>query len=73
MLQPDELKQAQGFPLEYEILGTKTDRTEQIGNAVPPVLAWHIATALQETVLRAPADPSVSSRTGSPEAISSDD
>jgi len=39
MLQPRELKQAQGFPADYEIAGTKTDRTEQIGNAVPVNMA----------------------------------
>jgi len=39
MLQPRELKQAQGFPADYEISGTKTDRTEQIGNAVPVNMA----------------------------------
>ena len=39
MLQPRELKQAQGFPADYEIVGTKTDRTSQIGNAVPVGLA----------------------------------
>jgi DNA (cytosine-5)-methyltransferase 1 len=39
MLQPQELKQAQGFPTDYEIVGTKTDRTEQIGNAVPVNMA----------------------------------
>jgi len=49
MLQPSELKQAQGFPADYEIVGTKTDRTEQIGNAVPVNLAKslckHVLTA----------------------------
>lgn len=40
MLQPDELKQAQGFPAGYEIAGdTKKDITAQIGNAVPVHLA----------------------------------
>jgi DNA (cytosine-5)-methyltransferase 1 len=49
MLQPRELKQAQGFPAEYEIVGTKTDRTSQIGNAVPiglaKALCKHVLTA----------------------------
>ncbi|WP_134672652.1 DNA cytosine methyltransferase [Halorussus marinus] len=49
MLQPRELKQAQGFPADYELVGTKTDRTEQIGNAVPVNLARslckHVLTA----------------------------
>jgi DNA (cytosine-5)-methyltransferase 1 len=40
MLQPDELKQAQGFPPDYTITGDrKKDRTAQIGNAVPVHLA----------------------------------
>ncbi|ELZ05788.1 DNA cytosine methyltransferase [Natrialba aegyptia] len=40
MLEPDELKQAQGFPAEYELAGgTKKAVTAQIGNAVPVNLA----------------------------------
>lgn len=39
MLQPRELKQAQGFPADYDIAGTKKDRTKQIGNAVPVNMA----------------------------------
>ena len=35
MLQPRELKAAQGFPEDYEIVGNKGEKTEQIGNAVP--------------------------------------
>ncbi|MFP8891872.1 DNA cytosine methyltransferase (plasmid) [Natrialbaceae archaeon A-CW2] len=50
MLQPRELKQAQGFPAGYDIAGsTKADVTEQIGNAVPVnlarALAGHLLTA----------------------------
>jgi DNA (cytosine-5)-methyltransferase 1 len=49
MLHPAELKQAQGFPEDYDIAGTKSDRTEQIGNAVPVNLAKalckHVLTA----------------------------
>jgi len=40
MLEPDELKQAQGFPADYRITGSsKKCRTKQIGNAVPVNLA----------------------------------
>lgn len=40
MLQPRELKQAQGFPADYEIAGSsKKTRTKLIGNAVPVNLA----------------------------------
>ena len=36
MLKPHELKQAQGFSMEYKILGTIAEQVKQIGNAVPP-------------------------------------
>jgi len=50
MLQSRELKQAQGFPADYEICGdTKATVTEQIGNAVPVnlsrVLCGHLLTS----------------------------
>ena len=35
---PDELKQIQGFPEDYELYGTDKDKIIQIGNAVPPPL-----------------------------------
>ena len=37
-LLPDELKQIQGFPKNYQICGNKNDKIIQIGNAVPPPL-----------------------------------
>lgn len=43
MLQPRELKQAQGFPEDYELAGdTKQTITAQIGNAVPVHLAKNL-------------------------------
>lgn len=33
----------QSFPLDFEFIGSKTDGYRQIGNAVPPTLAYHIA------------------------------
>jgi DNA (cytosine-5)-methyltransferase 1 len=39
MLQPRELKAAQGFPDDYHIVGNKTETTKQIGNAVPVSVA----------------------------------
>lgn len=35
---PDELKQIQGFPANYQLYGNKKDKVKQIGNAVPPPL-----------------------------------
>ena len=39
---PDELKQIQGFPSDYEMFGNKKQKIIQIGNAVPPPLIKHI-------------------------------
>jgi DNA (cytosine-5)-methyltransferase 1 len=47
MLQPRELAAAMGFPESYEFCGTKTETTEQIGNAVPV----NLARALVENIL----------------------
>lgn len=34
MLQPDELKQAMGFPKDYKITGNRGEQVKQVGNAV---------------------------------------
>lgn len=38
MLLPDELKQIQGFPADYNVCGNVKEKIVQIGNAVPPPL-----------------------------------
>jgi hypothetical protein len=42
ILLPDELKQIQGFPKDYQIEGNVNEQITQIGNAVPPQLVEEI-------------------------------
>ena len=37
----------QSFPLEFSFKGSATDAYRQIGNAVPPLLAWHVGRAVE--------------------------
>ena len=39
---PDELKQIQGFPIDYKLSGNDSKKIIQIGNAVPPPLIKQI-------------------------------
>ena len=50
-LLPDELKQIQGFPADYKILGSPKDQVVQIGNAVPPQIIEAIAFTLKGYLL----------------------
>ena len=45
---PKEAARIQSFPDEFKFSGSETDAYRQIGNAVPPVLFWHISKALAE-------------------------
>lgn len=42
----DELKQIQGFPADFQVLGNKKEQVVQIGNAVPPALVQAVASPL---------------------------
>ena len=42
----DELKQIQGFPSDFTVLGNKKEQVVQIGNAVPPALVQAVALPL---------------------------
>jgi DNA (cytosine-5)-methyltransferase 1 len=45
---PNELKQIQGFPANFEILGSKKQKITQIGNAIPPLLVTKIVKSLMD-------------------------
>ena len=43
---PREAARIQSFPDSFAFAGSETDAYRQIGNAVPPVLFWHVANAV---------------------------
>lgn len=43
-----EAARLQSFPDWFEFIGNETQRFNQIGNAVPPLLAYHLALALKD-------------------------
>lgn len=46
-----ELKRIQSFPDDYEIIGSYSQVVEQIGNSVPPKLAYCLAVSVKEQLL----------------------
>lgn len=48
----EELKRLQSFPDTYELIGSYGKIVEQIGNSVPPGLAYVIAVSVREQILR---------------------
>ncbi|WP_319468423.1 DNA cytosine methyltransferase [uncultured Trichococcus sp.] len=47
---PREAARIQSFPDSFEFLGSEGDAYRQIGNAIPPVLAWHIFNSIMLTM-----------------------
>ena len=45
---PREAARVQSFPDTFEFVGNEQDAYRQIGNAVPPVMFWHIANAVSK-------------------------
>ncbi len=47
-----EAARFQSFPDDFFFDAKLRETERQVGNAVPPVLAWHIANAVKKTLLR---------------------
>ena len=45
---PREAARIQSFPDTFEFAGSEGDAYRQIGNAIPPVLMWHLARSIAE-------------------------
>lgn len=45
---PNEASSIQSFPESFEFHGSEGDAYRQIGNAIPPVLMWHVFRALKK-------------------------
>jgi len=58
----DELKQIQGFPADFKVLGNKKEQILQIGNAVPPPMIHAVASVLKELIPVSPSIPEVKKR-----------
>ena len=50
MFTPREVARIQSFPDEFELPPTKTLSYRALGNAVPPVLMWHVANQVVEAL-----------------------
>ena len=45
---PREVARIQSFPDEFELVGSETAQYRALGNAIPPVMFWHVARAVKE-------------------------
>lgn len=45
---PREVARIQSFPEEFELVGSESAQYRALGNAIPPVMFWHIANTIEK-------------------------
>ena len=45
---PREVARIQSFPDEFELVGSEAAQYRALGNAIPPIMFWHVARAVKE-------------------------
>ena len=45
---PREVARIQSFPENFELIGSEASQYRALGNAIPPVMFWHVANAVSE-------------------------
>lgn len=48
---PREVARIQSFPEEFELVGSEAAQYRALGNAIPPVMFWHVAKAVKEKLI----------------------
>ena len=43
---PREVARIQSFPDEYQLVGSEAQQYKALGNAIPPILAWHVMNSI---------------------------
>ena len=43
---PREVARIQSFPESFELVGSESAQYRALGNAIPPVMFWHVANAV---------------------------
>lgn len=49
---PREVARIQSFPDSFKLVGAEGTQYRALGNAIPPVLMWHVAKKLSETLVK---------------------
>lgn len=48
---PREVARIQSFPEEFKLTGSEGSQYKALGNAIPPVMIWHVARAVQNQLI----------------------